>query len=311
MMSDGNPAASEAAAQAFDRARRKAFINEFLTGLVGGDNRLVSFHDLLDHIDPGGPIYRGMHTVAIDQIVGSVDRYEDFDRAFLPRQTFTRERWKRVGQAYYTDVILPPVQLYKMGEVYFVMDGNHRISVARELGQEFIDAEVVEYRLRVPLHADMTAEDMVTISDLSEFLSATGFDDTHPQFDFLLTLDDGYERLLDHIEKHRYLQGIEWDRPFTFSEAAAQWIEQVYTPVVEVIRTADILKDFPGRTETDLYLWLMEHLYYLRQQYGDEVDPVQAAQQYADHHSTRWFKRGWHYLRHHVLGQGDHRPVDG
>ena len=89
-------------------------------------------------------VSRGLQTIALEQIVGSEGRAEDFDRRFLPRSTYLRERWSRVAQAMSDGVRLPPIQVYKLGEHYFVCDGNHRVSVARHRGQEQIEANVTE-----------------------------------------------------------------------------------------------------------------------------------------------------------------------
>ena len=85
-----------------------------------------------------------MKQIETDKIIGSVSRFQEFDRAFLPRQTHTRERWESIDKAYYKDVILPPIDVYQIGEIYFVKDGNHRVSVARERGQLYMDAFVVK-----------------------------------------------------------------------------------------------------------------------------------------------------------------------
>ncbi len=120
--------------------------------------------------------YRGSGIVPVNQIVGSVDRFRDFDRAFLPRQRHTAGRWKNIDRAYYQDVRLPPIQLYKVGDVYFVKDGNHRVSVARERGVEFIDAEVIEGHIRVPLYASMSPAELLLQVEYAEFLRRTDLD---------------------------------------------------------------------------------------------------------------------------------------
>ena len=93
--------------------------------------------------------YRGLQAVPLAQIGGSEGRYRDFDKAFFPRQTQTKERWLSINKAHYEDVSLPPVELFKVGQMYFVRDGNHRVSVARAHGYEFIDAYVIEIDLPV------------------------------------------------------------------------------------------------------------------------------------------------------------------
>jgi hypothetical protein len=128
----------------FDRARRKAVWRDWFSRLTGKDNDLLSFQQTRQDLPLKGQHYLGLQVVALDQILGSESRRHDFDRAFFPRQSRTRDRWLNIDQAYYQQVALPPVELVKLGHIYFVRDGNHRISVARAHGQDFIDAYVTE-----------------------------------------------------------------------------------------------------------------------------------------------------------------------
>src|SRR5512133_858533 len=138
----------------FNQARFKAFLNSVWAVLAGHPNTLLSFDDIKEKLRVGGPIYRGVKTVPVEQIVGSLNRYQDFDRVFLPTQSETAERWQRVDEAFYQDISLPPVLLYKIGQVYFVVDGHHRVSVARGQGQQFIEAEVRECATKVNVTVD-------------------------------------------------------------------------------------------------------------------------------------------------------------
>ena len=145
---DGNVRQShfvQIAAHDFERAHRKAFISQLISSLKREPNWLLSFEEVKEKLPLKGQHYRGIQQVPISDIVGSVDRYHDFNRAFLPTQTHTRPRWESVDIAALSDVILPPVQLYKVDNVYFVKDGNHRVSVARYQGVETIEADVIEF----------------------------------------------------------------------------------------------------------------------------------------------------------------------
>ena len=290
------------AQRAFATARRKAFFRRVRSVLQGRSNRLLAYDEVREQLSVGGPVYRGLQSVPVKQIVGSVSRYRDFDRAFLPSQSFTSARWHSIGRAFYQEINLPPVKLYKVGEVYFVVDGNHRVSVARELGQEYIDAEVQECSVRVPVKPDLEPEELEIIGEKAEFLRRTGLDQIRPEADISLTIAGGYYALLEHIAVHRYLQSIEWEREFSEEEATAQWYDQVYWPVIRVIRASNILRDFPGRTEADLYLWVMEHQYYLRERFGPGVSTWDAARSYSEHFTERTLKRLWHWFKHHLLG---------
>ena len=123
----------------YNRARFVAFLNRVWSVLSGQPTNLLSYDEVKEKLHIGGPIYRGVQTVRIDKIAGSLNRYHQFDRAFLPVQDDTAERWRRVSQAFYAEISLPPVVLYKVGQVYFVVDGHHRVSVARRQGQIYIE----------------------------------------------------------------------------------------------------------------------------------------------------------------------------
>jgi hypothetical protein len=286
----------------FMHARWRALLRDLRLRLRGQSNSLVPYDSIKEELHAGPPNYRGHQEVRIDQIAGSVNRYRDFDRAFLPRQTFTRERWQRISEARYKEINLPPVELYKVGDAYFVIDGNHRISVARQRGQVYIDAIVYEARVRVKLRPDIKMEDIDAVKAKLDFVEWTGIDELCPDVDIDLTIPEAYYRLMDHIETHRYLQGQEWEREFTRQEAVTQWVEQVYLPTVHVIREANILKDFPGRTEADLYLWTIEHLYYLQERYGERVSMWDAARDFAAHFTPKPFKRAWAWLLDRLRG---------
>ncbi len=307
--SNPNPISYERAQKAFQRARSKALLRGVWMALQRRPNQLLPYNEVREKARAGGPVYQGLQAVPIRQIVGSVNRYRDFDRAFLPAQDFTEERWKSIGRAYYDHVYLPPVKLYKVGDVYFVVDGNHRVSVARQLGQEFIDAEVQECRVSVPLTPDIDPDDLEVIGEQAEFMERTRLAETRPDIPIRATIPGGYHLLLEHIEVHRYLQSQEWKREFGFEEAAAQWADQVYLPIVTVVRETGILDDFPGRTEADLYLWLMDHLYFLRQRFGNRVDIRRAARNFAQHFTERTLKRVWNWLSYHLLGRGSAESV--
>lgn len=265
----------------FASARLKALFRNILAFLTGQPNDLLAFESVREKLHIGGPIYRGVHTVPIAQIVGSVDRYRDFDRAFLPRQDFMAERWQKVTRAWYQDISLPPILLYKVGEVYFVVDGHHRVSVAREKGQEAIEAEVRECAVRVPLTPEINPDDLEVLGAHAEFLERTNLDRVRPDAQVEVTILGGYERMLEHIAVHRYFMGLEFQRDVSDDEAVSHWYETVYLPIVNVIRESEILSAFKGRTEADFYLWVLDHRHYLvAQGQANLVEPGQAAEEF-------------------------------
>jgi hypothetical protein len=137
----------------FARARHRALVGR-LAALLRGEKdggELLSFEEVRRASRANGGLRVGRREVDVSKIVGSVGRYRQFDSGFMPKKASLRGKWARVDRAFVRGEELPPVSLYKIGDQYFVEDGNHRVSVARYQGVEMIDAEVVE--LRTPAHA--------------------------------------------------------------------------------------------------------------------------------------------------------------
>ncbi len=274
----------------YGRVRRRAWFRDVVARLSGRQNQLLSYEAVKQSLKLGGPIYRGVQTVPVAQIVGSVDRYRDFDDVFLPKQDTTAPRWKSIARAFYSDVDLPPVRLYKVGDAYFVVDGHHRVSVAREQGVEFIDAEVQEVISRVAVTANLKSEDLIILHEYRRFLERTRLDEIRPGQRVRFTVAGGYQQIIEHIAMHRHFMQIEQQREVSDAEAVADWYDQVYRPTVEVIRAHHVLDEFPGRTESDLYLWIVEHLYFLRETQQD-VSIEKAAEDYAEQYSEKSIKK--------------------
>jgi hypothetical protein len=131
----------------FGRALRKARLRRLVLRLRGKPaacGTSPSFEEVRGSLRAYNRVRRGIRVVDLEKIVGSVGRSKDFDRSFMPLRAAAGERWKRVDLAFHRGEELPPVSLYKIGDRYFVEDGNHRVSVARYQGVEMIDAEVTE-----------------------------------------------------------------------------------------------------------------------------------------------------------------------
>ena len=188
-----------------------------------------------------------------------------------------------MDRAFYEDISLPPVVLYQVGSIYFVVDGHHRVSVAKEQGQEFIEAEVRECTVKVPVGPDLRPEDLEVLGARVEFLDRTGLDRLRPGADIQPTIPDGYARMLEHIAVHRYFMGLEERREIPEDEAVVHWYDTVYLPIVAVVRERDILREFPGRTEADLYIWVLDRQHYLFDHGHDLAPPVEAAEQYVSY----------------------------
>src|SRR5688572_17807099 len=264
---------SEQARSDFQKARFKAFMNRAWATLSGKPTTLLSYDEIKEKLHIGGPIYRGVKTVRVEQIAGSLNRYHEFDSVFLPASDQLADRWQSVNRAFYLEISLPPVVLYKVGDVYFVVDGHHRVSVAREQGQIYIEAEVRECSTRVNITPDLRPEDLEILGSKVDFLERTRLDEIIPKANIKLTIPDGFERMLVHIGVHRYFMGLDLKRDITDEEAVKHWYEKVYLPIVKVIRESGILNEFPDRTEGDLYLWTLDHQKYLSEHEGLPLQP--------------------------------------
>jgi hypothetical protein len=274
---------SDQARSDFQRARFKAFINRVRATLSGQPTTLLSYDEIKGKLRIGGPIYRGVQTVRVDQIAGSLNRYHEFDRVFLPASDKLAARWQSVNRAFYQEISLPPVVLYKVGQVYFVVDGHHRVSVAREQGQLYIEAEVRECATRVNITPDIRLDDLEILESKVNFLERTSLDSLRPQSNIKVTIPDGFDRILEHIAVHRYFMGLDWKRDISEEEAICHWYDNVYLPIIQVIRDTGILKEFPDRTEGDLYLWVLDHQHYLEAEEGIPLQPPEdAARKFID-----------------------------
>ncbi|HEY5731032.1 MAG TPA: hypothetical protein VIS72_13340 [Anaerolineales bacterium] len=279
---------SEQSRTDFQRALFKSFMNRVWDSLSGQRSTLLSYNDIKEKLHIGGPIYRGVQTVHVDQIAGSLNRYHEFDRVFLPSSDKLATRWQSVNRAFYQEISLPPVVLYKVGQIYFVVDGHHRVSVARKQGQVFIDAEVRECASRVNITADIKPEDLEILEDKVHFLERTSLDSLKPDANIKLTIPDGFDRMLEHIAVHRYFMGLDMQRDICEEEAISDWHDHVYMPVIRVIRETNILQEFPRKTEGDLYLWVLDHQHYLVSKEGHALQPpMDAARKFVEGKSKR------------------------
>jgi hypothetical protein len=286
--------ASFQAQEDYHRARRKVFLDEITSFLTRRPNELLSFQEVRERLPIQSQAYRGVRAIPVARIIGSVDRYEDFNRHFLPTQTHTQARWENVDQAVLTDIVLPPIQVYQIGETYFVLDGNHRVSVAKEKGMAFVDAQVVELQTKLPLRPNMDQRDLMRLAEYARFLEQTNLDTLRPGLAIEFTSLGRYDVLIEHISAHRWFMGIAQDRPVSWEEAVLDWHDSLYVPLVKIIEEQGILNEFPGHTAADLYLWIMDHQYYLSQEQGRPVGPQTAVLSY-NRSEVIWARRvlGW------------------
>ncbi len=295
-----------AAGQHFDRARRQAFVESVIGQLRGQPTSLLPFEDVRDSLGLVPASDRGLHEIPLGKIIGSVGRYREFTRSFLPRDSSIKERWERIYAAAQGMQGLPPIEVYQVGNVYFVKDGNHRVSVAREMGAKTIQAYVREFSSPMPISADTDLDELILKAEAASFLKHSKLDELRPAAQIEVTSPGYYDKIEEHIAVHGYFLGLEERRDISWPEAVTHWYDHVYLPLVETIRTHGIIQQFPGRTETDLYLWIIEHRHFLAQRLGLEIDMQDAARDFAGRYSPRWqrvVQRAQRSLRDAVVPQ--------
>lgn len=273
--------------QQFDQMRRRALFGKILSIVSGQPDDLLSFEDVRRRLKGRMEISRGRQVIPLDKIVGSVGRYRDFNRAFLPREGINAERWIRLHQAWSRLEYIPPIEVYQVGDVYFVRDGNHRVSVARANEALDIEAYVTDVPIKVPLGPGDELDDLIIKAEYIEFLEETQLDQSRPEARIEFTTPGRYQDLIEHIRVHRYYLSQEQADHIPWEDAVVSWYDNLYIPVVNVIQQEGALEHFSDRTEADLYLWAMNHLHHLREQYGPAVDPELAASDFARHFSDK------------------------
>jgi hypothetical protein len=263
----------------FSRARRRAFLRRIGAYLRRdpGSNQLLSFDEVKGALGAISQVYLGLREVPVSKIVGSVGRHRDFDRTFLPSKPDLGTRWRRIDEIMHSDEELPPVSLYKIGDAYFVQDGNHRVSVARQQGVEMIDAEVIELRTRVPVDSALTARDLLHKVEHRHLLERLPIDHVLPEIVVEFSDVADHRRLATYIEAHGFRVSQLWKRYVSPEEVLRDWYEYDYCPIAEMIREEHILDAFPDRTELDLYLWIIYHRERLALEARDEKISPQAA----------------------------------
>ena len=262
---------AQQAASDFSRARGRAVLSQIQNFLNTDRDKLLSFNDVKDILKPKNEVYRGSQTVPIKMVVGSEGRYHDFNKFFLPRKEHLRYRWQRVDEAHIKDIILPAIQLYEIGGAYFVRDGNHRVSVAKTQGVEFIDAVVTSLTTEVNIKPSMTTDELreaLIVYEKSIFYDKTNFGELTNYNDLNFSSPGRYDVIYNHILVHKYYLNENKEEEIPFSEALVSWYNNVYNPVITIIKEQWLLVNFPGRTEADLYVWIIKHWDFLKKKYG-------------------------------------------
>ncbi|HZK19698.1 MAG TPA: transcriptional regulator [Treponemataceae bacterium] len=283
----------------FLKARNKAMFNSLQNFLNPEETELLSFTDVKKWLKPDNEVYVGMKAIPISLIAGSEGRYKDFDNHFFPKSSHLKHRWQRIDQAHITNVILPPIKLYEIAGLYFVRDGNHRVSVARSKGVEFIDAEVISLKSKIKLHPGMTKRQIlrrIISYEKKVFYTKTSYGDITEDWDLDFSTTGQYDVIWNHIQIHKYYINQNRTYEIEMEEAILSWYNNVYRPVVRVLQKQKIMRKFRNRTFSDMYVWLIRYWDDLKQHVSDDYSLDTAATQFSYLYGKSFWKRLWKKL---------------
>lgn len=258
----------------FIRARNKALFNEIQHFLNPEEAKMISLKAVKKLLKPESETYVGMQVVPISKIIGSEGRYKDFDNQFFPKKSIIKERWEHVDEAIINDIVLPPIKVYELGGLYFVRDGNHRVSVAKAKGVEFIDAEVISLQTEIRLSPVRTLQGMIKQIinyEKRNFYMETSFGDITDYWCLDFTTAGQYEVIYQHILTHKYFINMNKTEEISMEEAIKSWFDTVYMPVVYAIEKSRIMKYFKKNTISELYVFIINFFDDLKKKFGDEI----------------------------------------
>lgn len=240
----------------FEKARRRESYRKFARAVRRGQEKeLLSLDEVRRRLRLFDQHYVGIEPIPVASIVGTVERTGDFDRDFLPRKFETRERWRGVEQAFpHGD--FPPIVVYKVGDAYFVVDGHHRVAVAKQREIEFIDAEITELKSRHPLAPDADIARIIHAEQERIFMEESGLEGARPDAHIEFSRPHGYVELLELVKVHGYHLMRQRQEVLTPEQVAEDWYENVFLPGIDVIEAEEMPEGFPNATRADLFLWI-------------------------------------------------------
>ena len=252
----------------FDRARRRSAYAR-LARIVGrsAPRELLPLDQAVERLRPFTRRYLGIRPIPVAQIVGTDSRGSDFDRDFLPRRPDVRERWRRVEQAF-PDAGFPPIVAYQLGDAYFVLDGHHRVAIARRQRMATIDAEVTELKARWHLPADADVVELIHAEQERIFMDDSGLAEARPDVHIRFSRPVGYVELLETVQLHGYHLMLEAQQALARAEIAEDWYTTVYLPTIEAIHAEGLDEVCPEVTDPDRFLWVWNRRRELIPEYG-------------------------------------------
>ena len=242
-------------------------------------NVLIEFSSIEKNLENINQVNLGIKTIPIEKIVGSLGRYQDFTEGFLPAKERVSAKYESVKDLLLAGKILPPIKVYQILDRYFVIDGHHRVTVAKkELNAKDIDAEVIKILFDLKLSSDkkytyntQKAKEFLIRIEENIFEKKTFLRNSILKYPIKVTELTSFGKLFEEINifKKNFNKGELAKKPVIY--AAYLWYEKRFLPSVKIILDEKLLEHFPKRTSADLYLWIQLHKYYLSQKAGHDV----------------------------------------
>lgn len=258
----------------FLRARRHAAASKLIARLRREPDDvgvILPYEEVIEALGFVSERPAGLHVVPLESIVGTVDRAHDFDRRFRPTSRRIRARWEQIAAAMRRGESLPPVDLLRVGDLYFVRDGHHRVSVATALGRDDIDAYVTDIVTRVGADRAIELPDLPLKTHERVFFERVPLPE-EARSQILLSDPWDYAMLAEGVEAWGFRAMQEHGELLDRRETAQLWFEQEYTPVVEMAREADLIG---SDTETEAYIRLVSERYRLLRTHAWNDDVLQ------------------------------------
>jgi hypothetical protein len=242
----------------FTRARRREIYRR-LFGIISRapERELLPLDDVRRRVRLFDQTYRGVQAIRVDQIVGTASRSDDFDSRWLPRRPDVQARWMRLERAF-PDGEWPPIIVYQVGNSYFVVDGHHRVALAKQKKIDYIDAEVTELRARFPIEEGIDIGRMILAEQQQLFMEESGLERVKPDAIIELSQPHGYVELLEIIHAHAYDLCSKDHRVVAVEEAARDFYDHIYLPTVEAMHSEGVIEAFPNATTGDLFMAVYE-----------------------------------------------------
>jgi hypothetical protein len=258
----------------FSRARRRQALSRLAARLrrePDDVNVILPFDEVVEALGRRGERQLGLQTIALDAIVGTVDRSREFDRSFRPTSRRVRQRWERIAKAMRRGESMPPIDVYRIGDLHFVRDGHHRVSVARQLGLETIDAYVTEIVTALPADGRVRRGDLPVKSHERLFFERVPVAPEYRQR-IELTRGSWYAGLAEGVEAWGFRAMQARGEYLTREQVARMWFEEDYLPVVEMLHETGLIS---AATETEAYARVTSLRYLLLRVHHWDEDVIQ------------------------------------